>query len=433
MATLDELQKQKPLIDRVLDFLSKNLRLLCILLGISCVLLGGFMWRGLKLQKGIGVEWMFCLVLLFFIINLYLVWAIKHGKDIPEFISTSRGIMTFGLIVISVALFVVGVDKNCRDIRHIVLLITIVLLCLVNYGLSRTYRSRWDMPDVLLKKLVKIESLGVIIAGLQLIIAYPQLQLAYDSVSKDNITKFNEDLKQFHSHVEEFVTVDIPDSLVNENVKTARVFQKQVYAYSLFIVNANWSTDILADLLNIDSLLQTQESLKNKVCKQFKKETQKKQNNAYSKEALRRLIDASTRLKASLLVSHGFGETIFRINEFYLNTVDSNLLLSQINRANMEKVVDLQKRLMELDGKYLNSLTRASSEIDKINKDSSMDEYAKEEKKKEEVQKVYDAYKEYLEDPTFSIYMKTMDTVCLDYMTFLNIVQLKYAYNVDLD
>lgn len=61
MATLDELQKQKPLIDRVLDFLSKNLRLLCILLGISCVLLGGFMWRGLKLQ-----EWMFCLALLFF-------------------------------------------------------------------------------------------------------------------------------------------------------------------------------------------------------------------------------------------------------------------------------------------------------------------------------------------------------------------------------
>lgn len=420
MATLDELQKQKPLIDRVLDFLSKNLRLLCILLGISCVLLGGFMWRGLKLQKGIGVEWMFCLVLLFFIINLYLVWSVKHGKDIPEFISTSRGIMTFGLIVISVALFVVGVDKNCRDIRHIVLLITIVLLCLVNYGLSRTYRSRWDMPDVLLKKLVKIESLGVIIAGLQLIIAYPQLQLAYDSASKDDITKFNEDLKQFRSHVEEFIIVDIPDSLVNEDVKTARVFQKQIYAYSLFITNANWDREIPDKSLNIDSVLQTL------------KLDNKERDNLHCIIAMHRIESVNKRLTANLFGVDNAVETLSKVEKFYSNHADSTLFLSQIDDESLKTAAKALNELKELSHKCKHSMIRALSEINKINKDSSR-ECVKARRLKKEIQKIHNAFKNYYEDPAFTTFINVVDTVCLDYMAFLNIVQLKYAYNVDFD
>lgn len=417
MATLDELQKQKPLIDRVLDFLSKNLRLLCILLGISCVLLGGFMWRGLKLQKGIGVEWMFCLVLLFFIINLYLVWSIKHGKDIPEFISTSRGGMTFGLIVISVALFVVGVDKDCRDIRHIVLLITIVLLCLVNYGLSRTYRSRWDMPDVLLKKLVKIESLGVIIAGLQLIIAYPQLQLAYDSVAKDDITKFNENLKQFQSHVEKFIIVDIPDSLVNEDVKIARVFQKQIYAYSLFITNANWNRDIS---LNIDSVLQTL------------KLDNKERDNLHCIIAMHRIKSVNKRLTANLFGVDNAVETLSKVEKFYSNHADSTLFLSQIDDESLKTAAKALNELKELSHKCKHSMIRALSEIDKINNGSSKD-CVKARRRKKEIQKVHNALKNYYDEPAFNTLIKSMDMQCMDYIAFLNIVQLKYAYNVDLD
>lgn len=425
MATLDELQKQKPLIDRVLDFLSKNLRLLCILLGISCVLLGGFMWRGLKLQ-----EWMFCLALLFFIINLYLVWSVKHGKDIPEFISTSRGIMTFGLIVISVALF--AVDKD-RGTHHIVLLMTIVLLCLVNYGLSRTYRNRWDMPDILFKKLVKIESLGVIIAGLQLIIAYPQLQLAYDSVSTDDITEFNKDLKQFQSHVEKFIIVDIPDSLVNENVEIARVFQKQIYAYSLFITNANWDREIPDKSLNIDSVFQTLDFRNNKDYKQLKNNQNLLNDYVYSLITMQGVRDVNKGLIANFTGTLRLAKTLKKIDEYYLNTADSTLLLSQVNKETQTNVTESLKEIYDLALNSSDSMSRALSEIKKITEDSSMDISVKARMFKKEVRKVRNDYNKFMNSPAFNTLIKSMDMLCMDYIAFLNIVQLKYAYNVDLD
>lgn len=271
--------------------------------------------------------------------------------------------MTFGLIVISVALF--AVDKD-RGTHHIVLLMTIVLLCLVNYGLSRTYRNRWDMPDILFKKLVKIESLGVIIAGLQLIIAYPQLQLAYDSVSTDDITEFNKDLKQFQSHVEKFIIVDIPDSLVNENVEIARVFQKQIYAYSLFITNANWDREIPDKSLNIDSVFQTLDFRNNKDYKQLKKNQNLLNDYVYSLITLQGVSDVNKGLIANFTGTLRLAKTLKKIDEYYLNTADSTLLLSQVNKETQTNVTESLKEIYDLSFNSSDSMSRALSEIKKL-------------------------------------------------------------------
>lgn len=52
---------------------------------------------------------------------------------------------------------------------------------------------------------------------------------------------------------------------------------------------------------------------------------------------------------------------------------------------------------------------------------------------KKEVRKVRNDYNKFMNSPAFNTLIKSMDMLCMDYIAFLNIVQLKYAYNVDLD
>lgn len=111
--------------------------------------------------------------------------------------------------------------------HNIIMSAIIVSLCVVNYVVARTYKNKWDSPNVLFKRLITLETLAVVIATLQLVIAYPQLKIAYETATSDDVNKFQEYLQQFNSHVESFVLVDIPDSLGNEEVIKARNFPKR--------------------------------------------------------------------------------------------------------------------------------------------------------------------------------------------------------------
>lgn len=77
MATLEELEKQKPVIDKVSEFISKRSRLIMITFGLISIFEGIIVWNGFNLQ-----ECIFCIAIIFFLINLYLLWLSSKGKNI---------------------------------------------------------------------------------------------------------------------------------------------------------------------------------------------------------------------------------------------------------------------------------------------------------------------------------------------------------------
>lgn len=291
------------------------------------------------------------------------------------------------------------------------------------------------MPDILFKKLITIETLGLIIAGLQLVIAYPQLKLAYKSVSSDEITSFRENIRQFNTHVESFVFVDIPDSLMNENVKIARRFQKQIYTYSLFIVNANWDRDISIHTFDIDSVMQTPQFRNDKTYDQLRiKKNQEFLNNyIFNMLAPQKITNVTERIQANNKGTQRLSETLNRIHEYYSNSADSTLLISQIEQKIMENTLSSQGELNTSLGQSLSKLETTYENIKRIRENKGLDIYNKEKKVKEEFIGFQSMYNQYLLNPAFNEYIKGMDEMCVDYIAFLNLIQLKYAYNVDLD
>lgn len=87
-----------------------------------------------------------------------------------------------------------------------------------------------------IKRIININTLAVIIAFLQLLIAYPTLKMMtmskYDKISQTT-NRFAEQLKNM-----EFLS--IPDSLLNDDIRTAQQLQKEIYALSLVVANTEW-------------------------------------------------------------------------------------------------------------------------------------------------------------------------------------------------
>ena len=123
------------------------------------------------------------------------------------------------------------------------------VLCIINYSFSLSYSKYWNVPDDLLRKLVKIECLGVIIALLQLIIAFPQLRLAYESATSSDITKFQKSIEDYNKHIEAYKFINIPDSLQDIEVRRAKEYQQKLYAYSLYLAHTNFDNITKSDTL----------------------------------------------------------------------------------------------------------------------------------------------------------------------------------------
>ncbi|MCQ2116976.1 MAG: hypothetical protein MJY76_02415 [Bacteroidales bacterium] len=425
MATLEELQNHKPVIDTISDFFKKQATSIFIIIGVVCCVLGAFVLNGINFQKCI-----FFLTLLFFIINLYLCWLSKHGKNLPKFIRKSNWIMTLILIAIAVITFFTDKEHNIK------LPIAIIVLCLVNHVIAGTYKHKWDMPSVLFGKIITLQGLGVIIAGLQLIIAYPQLKSAYKSVSNDQFIEFNKNLNRFYSHVEDYVFVDIPDSLMNEDVRRAKMFQKQLYTYSLFIINANWDRSISVKSIDADSILQTTKFQNNEDYKQLKKKKNMKllTDYAYNYLALEKIENVYKRLGSNSIGAKKMDETLLKITSYYYsNTADSTLLISQINNGVMANTLEALSLINESLSKASNSVKKYRALLNEIYQNPSTDIFIKVSRTKNIIQSLCKELNNTLAISAYNDYINGLDAMCGEYIAFLNLMQLKYAYKVDLD
>lgn len=359
-------------------------------------------------------NWVFAFVLAFFVINLYFIWLMRKGKSLPSLTGKASVIIT---ILLGLAAIVFTCTNENKDIRT---LIAIIIFCLINLWMVKSYRDKWGTdnpaPDVLFKKLIGIEGLGVIIAILQLFIAYPQLKAAYQSATSNDVKKLQESIERFQTHVDDFIFVDIPDSLVTEEVKQAQLFQKRLYSYSLAIVNADWNFEPYQN-------------------------TKIRQKNGESKEdyelasQIISLMPYYTSIgdcyTANMQLMEKMCEELIAIDAYYLKRqrTDGILLETQIQK---DRLAELQNQISELD-----SLSRSTqSQIDVIMQDinaidkNKLNRSTKKRcaKRFKEIEKL--KYKQY-NNPVLHKCVDNFDKICLDHIEFLNLILLKYAYNVD--
>lgn len=359
-------------------------------------------------------NWVFAFVLAFFVINLYFIWLMRKGKSLPSLTGKASVIIT---ILLGLAAIVFTCTNENKDIRT---LIAIIIFCLINLWMVKSYRDKWGTdnpaPDVLFKKLIGIEGLGVIIAILQLFIAYPQLKAAYQSATSNDVKKLQESIERFQTHVDDFIFVDIPDSLVTEEVKQAQLFQKRMYSYSLALVNADWNFEPYQDTA-IQSLVKEQTKGKSKEEKEL----------ASTYLSLLYYQSIGNRYRANMYMVGKLIEEFSAIDNYYLNHhgIDSVLMVTQIDINTRDEALNQLKKIDRLTTSTNNQsqdlVQKAAQDINNKNKQRVL----------KDVRKYKELQYKYYSNPVLYEFVGNMDKICLDYIEFLNLIQLKYAYNVD--
>lgn len=420
MSTLEELQRNRPIIDKISDFYRSNST---IFTASIIIIIAVFLFY--SIDSNFSIIGISLISIIFLCINSFLLWIYNKGKNVPLVI----GFLSWAVPVV----FFLYSAIYCIREKDSSFTITILLgcLCLINYRLALPYYKKWNISDILLKKIVPFEIIGLIISALQLVIAYPQLQLAYKSVSSDDVTELKECIEQFNSHIESLVFVDIPDSLLNDETKKARVFQKQLYTYSLFLVNADWDGDLTVTSLDVDSVMQTSAFKNNN---NIRKDVKLLSDLAYSAASTQKMLEVGQRLQVNFIGTQNFTRALETINNYYNSQVaDSLLLSSQVKKSNMLGILKSQDEIISLQTKATKQFEITRKEIERINSNNVLDVHQKAELIKKELDKSRKIYNEYVNSPAILMFIKQMDKMCLDYIAFLNLIQLKYGYNVELD
>lgn len=234
MSTYEELKNRKSLLEKFINFIKSHNGFICIVIGLVCIpiLCYTFNTMGLVLKSVVVI------LSLFFIVNIILFVLSRKNKKIPHVANIPKAILFLFLVIALVFAY------QKHESTNVVIFTTVVVLCLINYAFSLTYQKYWNVPDDLLRKLVKIEVLAVVIALLQLVIAFPQLRLAYESATSADVVGFKTTVENYYKTIEGSRFVEIPDSLHNIEVIRAKEYQQKIYAYSLYILHADLDYDI---------------------------------------------------------------------------------------------------------------------------------------------------------------------------------------------
>lgn len=180
MTTYDQQKNQKTGIEKIGNFLKTYNGHICLLLGLLCI---SFMFQYIPFgAMGTIQKIVVPITCLLFVINVYLFALSRKKKELPHIAHFPKIALTLTCILALVIAFF-------KENGSIPFLLMGFVLCIINYSFSLSYSKYWNVPDDLLRKLVKIECLGVIIAVLQLIIAFPQLRLAYESATSSDISE----------------------------------------------------------------------------------------------------------------------------------------------------------------------------------------------------------------------------------------------------
>lgn len=424
MDTYDNMQKNQPLLFRIQDFLKANLGLAVIFVGFLCVVIGGFYLSDNHLQDVI-----FLIAAVYFLISIFLLWLSHKGSPLPPFFKSSKHwILSLFLICASLCSFIL--DDN----HYVTLPILVCVLCIVTHRITIYYSKKWHVEDLnLFKELISVEQLGVVIAGLQLIIAFPQLKMAYKSVTSDNITVLYEEIANFNNHIDNFAFVSIPDSLIDDDVHRAMMFQRQLYTASLYIVNTNWSSDIFVDADNVATYINTPAMRRILLSNDLSRKNESLlKEYTYEILASAEIVNIAERMQANYAGLASGIRILQTINSYYETSADSSLLATQIDGNLIKSVAADFDRLSERTD-ILRAQTSATYDlICEICADTGMSINDKVKKLRKVVKKQQKHHCDYYNDPSFEQSIKGIDKIFMDYISFLNLVQLEHAYDVPL-
>lgn len=352
-----------------------------------------------------------------FIINIYFYCLFIRHKELPPKTKVSRALVT--IISLIIALFILLLDA-----KNIWIVLLLTLLCIINHCISLTYKEKWDMPYYL-KDIVGLQVIGTIIAVFQALIAWPQLKSAWEAATSDDIDKLQQTLSEFYNHVENYVIVDIPDSLMNDEVKQARYFQKQIYTYSLAIVNQeDWRIDE-ADNIKIDSIDW------HNVEKQYglDKDIAKCSTNIIQNIMWRKKLDIKMERNQTLF--QNLNITLQNITTYYNNCYkDSVIMAAQINTSIMKEILLEMNQLTETYKQLNKNQNKEKNILNQLKQKDSNLSIKLQELSDLENQNRQLVQKMYYSGVLIRLY-KLYDKMCIDYISTLNLIQLKYAYNID--
>lgn len=416
MTTYDQQKNQKTGIEKIGNFLKNYNGHICLLLGLLCI---SFMFQYIPFgAMGTIQKIVVPITCLLFVINVYLFALSRKKKELPHIAHFPKIALTLTCILALVIAFF-------KENGSIPFLLMGFVLCIINYSFSLSYSKYWNVPDDLLRKLVKIECLGVIIAVLQLIIAFPQLRLAYESATSSDITELKNVINNFKKHVESYQFVNIPDSLQNIEVCQAKEYQQKLYAYSLYIVHADWYSNINIEEINVQSDTVVNILLSHNVDKKDIKPTVDFMNHILRKQHYKHII---SKFGIQFNAVHNFIKLTKDIHSYYLSKSDSTLLSAQIN---WDKARDIDNS-MNIIIKNLDEISKTLDESNKIIEKSKDLEFSKDaEIRYAETEKLKNPITHLFEDESYKNTISGMDDMCLDFINFLNLIQLKYAYNLD--
>ena len=417
MPTYEELKSQRTGIEKICNLLRTHNGLICLILGILCI---SIMFLYIPFGAMGTIQKIVVLITcLLFVINVYLFALSRKKKELPHIAHFPKIALTLTCIFA----LVVAVFKENGSIPF---LLMGLVLCIINYSFSLSYSKYWNVPDDLLRKLVKIECLGVIIAVLQLIIAFPQLRLAYESATSSDISELKKVIDNFNKHVESYQFANIPDSLQNKEVCRAKEYQQKLYAYSLYIVHADWNSNININEFNAqsDTIVLNVLSSHN-VEKKDIKPTVVFMNHILRRRHYEHIF---TKFRIQFNALRNFIKLTEDIHSYYSSTSDSIILSAQIN---WDKANDIESS-MNIINKDLEEIYECCIESNKIVEKSKNFEFSKDaEIRYAETEKLKEKITHLFENESYKNTISGMDDMCLDFINFLNLIQFKYAYNID--
>ena len=353
-----------------------------------------------------------------FVINIYFYNLFNKHKELPHVTKVSRTLVT--LITLFIAVIVLLIDST-----KIWIVLLLAILCIINHYFSLTYKEKWDMPYYL-RNIFGLQVIGVIIAFFQALIAWPQLKSAWEAATSDDIDKLQQTLSEFYNHVENYVIVDIPDSLMNDEVKQARYCQKQIYTYSLALVNQDWNFD-MGDVVDMDTIDWYDVEKQSGLDKDLAKDLLKTFQNVIGFQRNKKKLANGMELLGNLAYQAQ------SITEYYNKCPEDSVIIAiQVNAAVIsEKIcseiailtdkfvpldsinnvaIDALMQIIQNDGNTL-LLQRKLSEIS--NKEQQL-------------------LQELIKSNVLKEIFELSDELCFDYISALNLIQLKYAYDVEL-
>lgn len=399
MPTYEELKSQRTGIEKICNLLRTHNGLICLIFGILCI---SIMFLYIPFGAMGTIQKIVVLITcLLFVINVYLFALSRKKKELPHIAHFPKIALTLTCIFA----LVVAVFKENGSIPF---LLMGLVLCIINYSFSLSYSKYWNVPDDLLRKLVKIECLGVIIALLQLIIAFPQLRLAYESATSSDITKFQKSIEDYNKHIEAYNFINIPDSLQDIEVRRAKEYQQKLYAYSLYLAHTNFDNITKPDTLY--------HSIKNNLwLNSFKIQECKRIN--YDFIMVHRVeMDAMT--------------LIDKINSYYISTSDSIFFIAGAWKNMLNTIsCKLEKNCKNSDN--TNKQIEKSSEIIADCTNKNLESSIREKIIDKEIKKITEIFNYQIKEEVKSDMISDIDYLCLDFMKKLDMIQLKHAYKVN--